>query len=113
MEENKNQEGKNTITNSPKKDYYASTGKKISDFLFGFISTIIVFYSVSFARSLFAPSISNLVWINLFALFIIIATLTLLWLLFFKTNRRFIAIGIMFVLLIPILISLSSYFISF
>lgn len=103
MEENKNQQG-NVTFGSQKPDYYISTGRKVTDFLMGFFGAILlsVVYTTfisTFAYSLFSSATSA--WANLI---ISIVVMVLLSVLFFKIGRRFIAVGIIAISLLPILI---------
>jgi hypothetical protein len=104
MEDNntniQNQEGKITYNNFQKPDYYTTTGKKVGDFILGFFGIIILnFIFGAVLYPLF--SLANSGWANLF---ISIVALVLFSVLFFKIGRRFIAVGIISMALIPILI---------
>lgn len=104
MEENKKkQEEKNSPSNSLKPDYYTSIWKKTGDFLLGFLGVIILFFlcttAINLASPLFYSAISDRV-ISGVILFLIVVILSLL-IIFFKIGRRFIALGMMSVLLIP------------
>lgn len=108
MENNKKQEGKNTPSNSRKPDYYTSIGKKIGDFLLGFFGVIISYSFYTFVLN-FSYYSANMIWI---ILFISIVVLVVLPVTFFKMGRRFITIGIISTLLIPLLIFGSCFMIK-
>jgi len=94
MEENKNQIEKVTYENVSRADHYAKTSQKVGDFFLGFLGALIL----PFAYSLIS-------FIPVFAFFIIsVIILVALCILFFKVDRRFIAIGIISISLIPVLV---------
>ncbi|MDD5031657.1 MAG: hypothetical protein PHR36_01270 [Patescibacteria group bacterium] len=101
-----NQEGKIIYNNFQKPNYYTTTGKKVGDFILGFFGIIIL---NSILWVVLYPLLSSRNWgfVNLFIYLII---LILLMVLFFKIDRRFIAIGIISVALIPILVFGSCLF---
>ena len=87
-------------------DYYGSTGKKVADFSLGFMGTLLwtalllMFSAVGTARPLPTALTSYLIpaigWVSALAWLIGIG-------LFFRTGRRFIAIGMLCTLLVPLL----------
>lgn len=91
-----NQEEKIIYNNPQEADYYTTTGKKVGDFILGFFGIVIL--NLIFGTAL---SFANLGWANLL---ISIVVFVFLLVLFFKIGRRFIAIGIISIALIPILI---------
>ena len=100
-----NQE-RNIPYSSPRKsDYYTTTGKKIGDFLLGFFG-IIILYSIFWAVSSLYPSFGLLADLFIWIIWIVVLIL------FFKTDRRFIAKGIISGELIRILVVLvfSGFF---
>lgn len=103
MEKNQNKDENITYGHFEKSDYYVSSGRKAGDFLVGFFGVIIlsILYTViaNFLSSFFSTS----VWITIGFLFSIISYI-LLTVLFFKIGRRFIAIGIISIALVPLLL---------
>lgn len=87
------------IYNYPQKDYYyTTTGKRVGDFMLGFFGYIIINLILVFV---FLPLLAGFYWGYSFFPIVINALLLVL---FFKIGRRFIAIGIISVILISILI---------
>ena len=91
-------ENKNVDNNLQKPNHYTSTGNKIIDFLLGFFGTIFLYYLTTISN--FWSVSPN----SLMALFIPIIILVLLSILFFKIGRKFIAVGIIAVSIIPVLL---------
>lgn len=100
MLENNNQNEVIVSNSELKENYYTSTGKKVGDFFLGFFGVLILNFILAFIFG-FLFIFANLYWMNLF---ISIAISLALIFLFFKKNRRFIAIGIIAMMLIPILV---------
>lgn len=91
-----NQEEQIIYNNPQEADYYTTTGKKVGDFILGFFGIIIL-------NSIFATvlSFASLGWTSLLIPIVVFAFSLVL---FFKIGRRFIAIGIISIALIPILL---------
>lgn len=94
MEENKIQNEKITYENVSRADHYAKTSQKVGDFFLGFLGSLILPFAYSLIS--YVP-----IWVYFFAS---VAILVALCILFFKIDRRFIAIGIISISLIPILV---------
>jgi hypothetical protein len=101
-----NQEEKITMEEPQKPDYYITTGRKVGDFLLGFFGVAVLSFIYTFVSSfvyslLSSQTFSIAIWANFFVSVIILVLLAVL---FFKIGRRFIAIGVISISLLPILI---------
>lgn len=94
MEENKIQSEKNAFENVSKDDHYTKTSQKVGDFFLGFLGSLILPFAYSLMS--FIP-----IWVYFF---VSVAILVASCVLFFKIGRRFIAVGIISMGLIPALI---------
>jgi len=106
-----NQEGKIIYDNFQKPGYYTTTGLKVGDFMLGFFGIIIlnsILGAVLYPLISLGGSLGDWGFMD-FIIFLII--LILLSVLFFKIGRRFIAIGMISVALIPLLVNLIIGFI--
>lgn len=93
--------------NLRKPNYYTTTGKKVGDFALGFLGTGFVasFVSTFISSLLFFPAtLKNSLFSSTIPILISIAVILSLIILSFKVGRKFIAIGIISLLLIPLLI---------
>jgi hypothetical protein len=96
-----------------KTDYYIDPKRKIRDFclgLFGSWGVVIIYYVIALTLS---SSLSSMVWrfamsFTLTLLIIIIIQIILI-VVFFRKGRRFIGIGILMAILIPIILTLLFF----
>jgi len=94
-----------------KEDYYTSTGRKVGDFCIGFFGTGIALQIISGVFFLFVTFIfgnnpdQSLIYLTLLLSIIILLALYILGIVIaFKKGRRFIGIGIISTILVPLLL---------
>ncbi len=84
-------------------DYYTTPGKKVGDFLMGFFGFLALSFVGSILGSIISSFGSNGFISSIFGIFLLFVALGLC-IFFFKIKRRFIAIGIISITLIPVLL---------
>ena len=83
------------VDNLPKETYYKNGLRKFLDFLIGFLGSILFYSFAGFGINLFGSNGAGFLPMLLIFVFLVI--------LFFKIGRKFIAIGIISILAIPLL----------